>query len=49
MFIWRCFRDGIAFSYLDKFAPKHAFLNTHDLEPKQRAGAMSGKEGLKTE
>jgi hypothetical protein len=49
MFIWRCFGDGIAFSYLDKFALKHAFFNTHDLERKQRAGAVSGKEGFHNE
>jgi hypothetical protein len=48
-FIWKCFGDGIAFIYLDKFSLKHAFYDTTDYLPKQDAGALSGKEGLKRE
>src|ERR1700678_1992309 len=48
-FIWKCFGDGIAFIYLDKFSLKHTFYDTTDYLPKQDAGALSGKEGLKRE
>jgi hypothetical protein len=48
-FIWKCFGDGIAFIYLDKFSLKHTFYDTHDYVPKQDAGALSGKTGLKQE
>ena len=48
-FIWKCFGDGIAFIYLDKFALKHTYYDTTDYMPKQDAGALSGKTGLKQE
>jgi hypothetical protein len=48
-FIWKCFGDGIAFMYLDKFALKHTFYDTTDYKPKQDAGALSGKEGFRRE
>ncbi len=48
-YFWRCFGDGIAFTYLDKFAIKQTFYETANTDPKQRAGALSGKEGLKAE
>jgi hypothetical protein len=48
-FIWKCFGDGIAFIYLDKFALKHTYYDTTDYVPKQDAGALSGKAGFKQE
>jgi hypothetical protein len=49
IFIWRCFGDGIAFIYLSKFALKHVYYNVTDHTPKQDAGSLTGKEGLKLE
>ncbi len=49
LFFWRCFGDGIAFIYLDKYALKHMLYNTHDYGVKQSAGALSGKRGFKFE
>ena len=46
IYIWRCFGDGIAFSYLDKHAIKHAFYETESSAIKQDAGFLSGKKGL---
>ncbi len=48
-FIWKCFGDGIAFIYLDKFALKHMYYDTANYVPKQGAGALFGKAGLKLE
>ena len=49
LFIWRCFGDGIAFIYLDKYALKHMLYNTHDYTVKQSAGALSDKDGFRLE
>ncbi|MEI8698126.1 hypothetical protein [Mesorhizobium sp. ISC15] len=48
-FVWRCFGDSIAFLYMDKFALKQTFLNTHNVNPKQDAGFIAGKDGLERE
>lgn len=48
-FVWRCFGDGIAFTYLDKYAIKQTFYETATSNAKQDAGALSGKEGLSGE
>lgn len=45
-FIWRCFGDAIAFLYMDKFALKHSFFSTENMNIKQNAGFIAGKEGL---
>lgn len=49
LFVWRCFGDGIAFTYLDKYALKHTLYNSHNYEAKEHAGSLSGKDGLKNE
>jgi hypothetical protein len=49
LFIWKCFGDGIAYIYHDKFALKHMLYNTHDYEVKQTAGSLSDKEGFRKE
>ena len=49
LFVWRCFGDGIAFLYLDKYALKQTLYNTHDYYAKQTAGTLSGKAGLRLE
>ncbi|WBY00670.1 hypothetical protein PE066_14500 [Ramlibacter tataouinensis] len=48
-FIWRCFGDGIAFMYLDKYALKHVYFDTVDYVVKQEPGSLSGKAGLAVE
>jgi hypothetical protein len=49
LFVWRCFGDGVAFAYLDKWAIKQVFLNLHNAEKKQDAGFITGKDGLSRE
>jgi hypothetical protein len=49
LFIWRCFGDGIAFSYLDKWAVKPLLYNVETPDVKQTAGYLTGKEGLHQE
>jgi hypothetical protein len=48
-YIWRCFGDAIAFVFMDKFALKHCFYSTENMNPKQDAGFVLGKEGLANE
>jgi hypothetical protein len=48
-YIFRCFGDAIAFLYMDKHALKQTFYNTHNVNPKQDAGFLAGKEGLASE
>jgi hypothetical protein len=48
-YIWRCFGDAIAFLFMDKFALKQTFFNTHNLNAKQDAGFLADKEGLSRE
>ncbi|WP_400768693.1 hypothetical protein [Methylosinus sporium] len=45
-YIWRCFGDAIAFLFMDKFALKQTFFNTHNSNAKQDAGFLADKEGL---
>jgi hypothetical protein len=49
LFLWRCFGDGVAFIYLDKYAIKHMLYNTHDYSMKEAAGPLLHKEGHKRE
>lgn len=49
LFVWRCFGDGIAFAYLDKWAMKSLVYNIDNPGVKQGAGHITGKEGLKRE
>ena len=46
---WRCFGDAVAFLFMDKFALKQTFYNTHNCQPKQDAGFLIGKSGLQLE
>ena len=48
-YIWRCFGDAIAFLFMDKFALKQTFFNTHNCNAKQDAGFLAGKAGLSGE
>ena len=34
LFLWRCFGDGIAFIYLDKYGLKQTLYNVHNYEAK---------------
>lgn len=49
IYIWKCFGDGLAFCYLDKFSVKHTFFDTDVYEEKAGAGMLSGKDGLSEE
>lgn len=49
LFIWRCFGDGIAFLYVNKYALKHMLYDSTDYSVKQHAGALSGKRGFRLE
>jgi hypothetical protein len=48
-YVWRCFGDAIAFSYMDKFALKHCYYSTERARVKQSAGFLSDKVGMATE
>jgi hypothetical protein len=45
-YIWKCFGDGLAYAYLDKYAVKHAFFETETYDVKRSAGMLGGKSGL---
>lgn len=49
IFIWKCFGDGIANLYLDKYALKHSFYSVEDYSPKEAAGFITGKSGFRLE
>jgi hypothetical protein len=46
IFIWKCFGDGLAFIYLDKYSVKHTYFETTSTDVRQRAGFITGKAGL---
>lgn len=48
-YIWKCFGDGLAYAYLDKYAVKHAFFETETYDVKPSAGMLGGKSGLAVE
>lgn len=48
-YVWGCFGDAIAFTYLDRFSLKHTLYNTNNYNPKQDAGFIGGKDGLGVE
>ncbi|WP_156255224.1 hypothetical protein [Sandarakinorhabdus oryzae] len=48
-YIWKCFGDGLAYIYLDKYAAKHSFYGTDTYDVKPSAGMLSGKDGLVNE
>ncbi|MGO7749483.1 hypothetical protein ACC817_00645 [Rhizobium ruizarguesonis] len=45
-YMWRSFGDAIAFLFMDKFALKQVFYNTHNTNAKQDAGFILDKEGF---
>ena len=47
IYVWKCFGDGLAFSYVDKFAVKHALFEIDSQQIKQGAGMLSGKSGTR--
>lgn len=49
LFVWRCFGDGIAHIYFDKFALKHTFYSVEDYSVKEDAGFLTGKDGFRME
>jgi hypothetical protein len=49
IYVWKCFGDGLAFTYLDRFALKHAHFETDSQQIKLGAGMLTGKSGLAKE
>ena len=49
IYYWRTFGDAIAFLYLDRFALKHVFYNTHNVNPKQSPSFITGSIGFSRE
>lgn len=49
LYIWRCFGDGIAFIYLDKWGLKSLMYEHNSPDVKQQAGFIGGKEGIYNE
>jgi hypothetical protein len=48
-YVWRCFGDAIAFSYMDKHALKQCFYDVDRPKVKQDAGFISDKAGVGNE
>ena len=49
IFHWKMFGDAVAFLYIDRFALKHVYYNTHNPNPKQDAGFIRGSVGFERE
>lgn len=49
VYVWKCFGDALAFTYLDPLSIKHMFFDTSDYEVKRDAGRLGGKRGLAAE
>lgn len=49
IYLWKCFGDGIAYLYLDKYALKHTFYSVEDYSPKETPGFITGKSGFRLE
>lgn len=49
IYYWKAFGDAIAFLYNDRFALKHVYYNTHNLNVRQDGGFISGSEGFEQE
>ena len=49
IYYWKAFGDAIAFLYCDRFALKHVYYNTHNMNVRQDGGFISGSAGLEQE
>ncbi len=49
IYYWKTFGDAIAFLYCDRFALKHVYYNTHNVNAKQDSGFISGSVGFERE
>ena len=49
IYYWKAFGDAIAFLYCDRFALKHVYYNTHNVNVRQDGGFISGSEGFEKE
>ena len=49
IYYWKAFGDAIAFLYCDRFALKHVYYNTHNMNARQDGGFISGSEGFTME
>jgi len=49
IYYWKAFGDAIAFLYCDRFALKHVYYNTHNLNVRPDSGFISGSAGFQHE
>lgn len=49
IYYWKAFGDAIAFLYCDRFALKHVYYNTHNVNARQDSGFISGSVGFEKE
>ena len=49
IYYWKAFGDAIAFLYCDRFALKHVYYNTHNVNIRQDGGFISGSAGHEQE
>ncbi|MBL3827215.1 MULTISPECIES: hypothetical protein [unclassified Marinobacter] len=49
LYLWRCFRDGIANKYVSKWNLKRFFYNHDSSEMKPAPGYIGGKKGIRAE
>lgn len=49
IYIWRCFGDALAYTYISSINMRQVFFDTKDYNSKQDAGFISGKDGLPAE
>ena len=49
IYYWKAFGDAIAFLYCDRFALKHVYYNTQNLNVRQDSGFISGSAGFENE
>jgi hypothetical protein len=48
-YVWRCFGDAIAFTYMDRFSLKQCYYSVDKPQSKQGAGSIADKSGLLNE
>lgn len=49
IFLWKCFGDGIAFIYVDKYSLKHTYLQATNNNAKLKPGFLIDKSGFEIE
>ena len=49
IYYWKAIGDGIPFTYCDRFALKHVYYNTHNVNERPDSGFISGSSGFEQE